>query len=148
MMDAKSDLRVPLYFWVVGGVALLWNIMGCGIFFNEMFNQEAAMESFTEAQKEWVRTTPSWVYVIFGLSVATGLAACVGLLLRKNWALPLFVASFLFVLIQMGYTMLVAGGLQVMGPAGAVMPIVVVILALAWVVSTLKFRNADWWSGH
>ncbi|MCP4098938.1 MAG: hypothetical protein GY748_22160 [Planctomycetaceae bacterium] len=95
-----------------------------------------------------MRTTPSWVYVIFGLSVATGLAACVGLLLRKNWALPLFVASFLFVLIQMGYTMLVAGGLQVMGPAGAVMPIVVVILALAWVVSTLKFRNADWWSGH
>ncbi len=145
-MDAKPDTPVPMILWVVGGVALLWNIMGCGIFFNEMFNQEAAIESWTEAQKEWVRSTPFWVYVIFGLSVATGLVASVGLLLRKDWSLPLFIASFIFVLIQMGYTMLIAGGLKLMGASGAVMPVVVVSLALAWVLSTRKFKSANWWS--
>ena len=145
-MDAKPDTPVPMILWVVGGVALLWNIMGCGIFFNEMFNQEAAIESWTEAQKEWVRSTPFWVYVIFGLSVATGLVASVGLLLRKDWSLPLFIASFIFGLIQMGYTMLIAGGLKLMGASGAVMPVVVVSLALAWVLSTRKFKSANWWS--
>tara|TARA_B100000809_G_scaffold220207_1_gene227826 strand:- start:330 stop:485 length:156 start_codon:yes stop_codon:yes gene_type:complete len=38
------------------------------------------------------------------------------------------------VIVQMFYTMIVAGGLEVMGPSGAIMPAVVIVLAgvLAW----------------
>ena len=44
----------------------------------------------------------------------------------------------------MVYTMLVAGGLQVMGPSGAVMPAVVITLSIAWLLFSLFFKGKGW----
>ena len=56
-----------MWFWVIAAVALLWNIMGCVILFSEVFAQEALMESMTEEQKEWSRSTPGWIYFVFAI---------------------------------------------------------------------------------
>jgi hypothetical protein len=90
------------------------------------------LESFTEAQKEWSRSTPTWIYLVFAISVITGIAGCVSLLMRKRLAIPLFAISCIAVIIQMTYAMLIDRGLQVMGPSGAVMPVLVVILSIVW----------------
>jgi hypothetical protein len=138
--------KVPMWFWVVAVVALLWNIMGGMIFLTEMFSQEALMEGMTDEQKAWVRSTPSWIYFVFGLSVATGLLGSIGLLLRRNFPVILFSISFVAVLVQMIYTMVIAGGLQVMGPSGAVMPVIVTVLAFIWLVASIYFNRQGWLS--
>jgi pimeloyl-ACP methyl ester carboxylesterase len=82
--------------------------MGGMIFLTEMFAQEAAMEGMSDAQKAWIRSTSSWIYFVFGISVVTGIAGSVALLLRTNKSLMLFAVSFVAVLIQMTYTMIIA----------------------------------------
>jgi hypothetical protein len=143
-MNEQTKTSVPAWFWIIAIVALLWNIMGGMIFLTEVFAQESMMETMTEPQKEWVRSTPTWIYIVFAIAVSTGLAGSVFLLLRKRLAVPLFVLGLVAVVIQMAYTMLIAGGLQVMGPSGAVMPAVVVTLALVWLLFSLLFKSKGW----
>jgi hypothetical protein len=143
-MNEQTRTSTPIWFWVVAVVALLWNIMGGMIFLTEVFAQESMMESMTEPQKEWTRSTPMWIYVVFAIAVITGLAGSVCLLMRNRLAVPLFIVGFVAVVIQMVYTMVIAGGLQVMGPSGAIMPAVVVTLALVWLLFSLHFKSKGW----
>jgi hypothetical protein len=143
-MNEEQKIVVPTWFWVIATVSLMWNILGCLIFSSEVFAQEAMIESMTGEQKEWVRSTPRWVYVVFAISVSTGVAGSVCLLMRKRLSVLLFTISFAAVLIQMAYTMLIAGGLQVMGPTGAVMPTVVITLAVVWLWFSLLSKGKGW----
>ncbi|MGB0761497.1 MAG: hypothetical protein ACPGPS_18270 [Rubripirellula sp.] len=133
-MAEESKVSVPRWFWVFAVIALLWNLMGGMIFLSEVFAKEAMMESFTEEQKEWSRAIPVWVYVVFALSVVSGLLGSVALLARRGLAVSCFAVSFVAVVVQMGYTMLIAGGLKVMAPSGAVMPALVVVLSILWLL--------------
>ena len=145
-MNVQQKLSVPAWFWVIAAVSLLWNIIGCVIFLSEVFEQEAMIESMTDPQKEWARSTPRWIYFVFAISVSTGMVGSICLLMRKARSVPLFAISFAAVLIQMVYTMLIAGGLQVVGPSGAVMPTVVITLALVWLVFSLFSKGKGWFA--
>ena len=129
MIHAK--LAVPLWYWIIAVVALLWNLLGCLFFAIEMFAQEAAIESFTDEQKEWARSTPGWIYAVYALAVSTGVLGSIGLLARQRWSVAMFAISLAAVLVQMIYTMLIAGGLQAMGPTALIMPAVVIAIAAA-----------------
>ena len=143
-MNRQPKSAVPVWYWLVAAVALLWNLLGCLFFAVEMFAQEAAIQSWSEPQKEWARSIPGWIYVVYGLAVTTGVAGSLGLLLRKSWAIPLFRVCLAAVIVQMGYTMLVARGLQVMGPSGAVMPSLVIAIAAALLWFAWFARNRGW----
>jgi hypothetical protein len=143
-MNEETKPAVPVWFWIVATVALLWNLMGCGVLTMEMFFQEEAIATFTEEQKEWTRSTPAWIYFVFAISVSTGVAGSLGLFLRKGWTVFLFVICLAAVLVQMVYTMLIAGGLQVMGPSGAIMPAVVVVLAVVWAWFSWFSKGKGW----
>src|SRR5688500_9698215 len=109
----------------------------------EMFAQEAMMESMTLDQKDWARSIPSWIYFVYGLAVATGVLGSIGLFLRNHWSVALFAVSLEALLVQMGYTMIIGGGLQVMGPSGLMMPLLVIVLsgALLWFSWFSKSRS-------
>ena len=143
-MNEEQKTVVPTWFWVIAAVSLMWNILGCVIFSSEVFAQEAIIESMTDEQKEWVRSTPRWIYVVFAISVSTGVVGSFCLLLRNKLSVPMFTISFAAVLIQMVYTMLIAGGLRVMGPTGAVMPTVVITLAVVWLWFSLLSKGKGW----
>ena len=130
-MNQTPKSSVPVWYWVIAAVALLWNLLGCLFFAVEMFAQEAAIQSWTEPQKEWARSIPGWIYVVYGLAVTTGVAGSLGLFMRKAWTIPLFALCLAAVVVQMAYTMLIAGGLQVMGPSAAIMPSLVIAIAAA-----------------
>jgi len=130
-MNQEAKSSVPRWYWVIAAVALLWNLMGCAFFGMELFAQESAMESMTQAQKEWIRSIPSWIYFVYGVAVATGVAGSIGLFLRKGWTPLMFAICLVAVIVQMVYTMIIGGGLQVMGPSGLVMPSLVIGIAAA-----------------
>ena len=143
-MNEEQKTVVPTWFWVIAAVSLIWNILGCVIFSSEVFAQESIIESMTDEQKQWVRSTPRWIYLVFTISVSTGVAGSIFLFMRKKLSVPLFAISFAAVLIQMVYTMLIAGGLQVMGPSGALMPTVVITLAVVWLWFSLLSKGKGW----
>ncbi len=143
-MDNQKKPTVPTWFWVISAVSLIWNVLGCVIFSSEVFAQEAMIESMTGEQKEWVRATPYWVYTVFAISVGSGVAGSTCLLMRKKLSVSLLTISFVSVMIQMVYTMVIAGGLQIMGPSGAVMPTVVICLSVAWLIFSQVTKGKGW----
>lgn len=128
-------------------MALLWNLLGCAFFGMELFAQEAMMQSLTEAQKEWARSTPVWIYFVYGLAVFTGVAGSIGLFLRQGWTTAVFAICLAAVIVQMVYTMLLAGGLQVMGPSGLAMPVLVIAIAGAQLWFAWLARSRGWLGG-
>jgi hypothetical protein len=143
-VNPATKPSVPFWYWAIVGLALLWNLLGCLFFAVEMFAQEAAIQSLTEPQKEWARSIPGWIYFVYGLAVTTGVAGSIGLFLRKGWTIPLFAISLAAVIVQMAYTMLIGGGLQVMGPSGAVMPSLVIAIAAALLWFSWFARSCGW----
>jgi hypothetical protein len=135
---------VPLWYWAIATAALLWNLMGCAFFVIEIFAQEAAIESMTQAQKEWARSIPRWIYFVYGLAVSTGVAGSIGLFLRKGWTTATFAICLVAVIVQMVYTMIIGGGLQVMGPSGLVMPSLVIGFAAALLWFSWFARSRCW----
>ena len=102
------------------------------------------MESMTEPEKEWVRSIPVWIFFVYGLAVATGVAGSIGLLLRKGWTIPMFAISLGAVVVQMVYTMLIGGGLQVLGPPALVVTAVVIGIAAALLWFSRLARRRGW----
>lgn len=143
-MNQETKSPVSSWYWVIASAALLWNLMGCAFFAVELFAQEAAIQSMTQAQKEWARSIPRWIYFVYGLAVTTGVAGSIGLFLRKSWAITMFAICLTAVTVQMGYTMLIGGGLQVMGPSGLVMPSLVVGFAAALLWFSWFARRRGW----
>ncbi len=143
-MKPTTKSAVPLWYWLIAAVALLWNLLGCVFFGIEMFAQEAAMESMTEAQKDWARSIPGWIYLVYGLAVSTGVAGSIGLFLRKGWTIAMFAICLVAVIVQMVYTMIPGGGLQVMGPSGLVMPSLVIGIAAALLWFSRFARSRSW----
>lgn len=124
-------------------VALLWNMMGCTAFLAEVFAQEAMMESMTEEQKEWSRAIPTWIYFVYALAVTTGVAGSIGLFMRKAWSVPLLASCVAAVMVQMAYVM-IAGVLQVMGPSGLVMPMLVIVVSSTFLWFSWFARGKGW----
>ncbi len=145
-MNQATRSSVPRWYWAIAAVALLWNLMGCAIFAIEIFAQEAVMESMTQAQKEWARSIPRWIYIVYGVAVTTGVAGSIGLFLRKSWTVATFAICLAAVTVQMVYTMLIAGGLQVMGPSGLVMPATVVGIAAGLLWFSWFARSRGWFA--
>jgi hypothetical protein len=143
-MQHQTKSAVPLWYWVIAAVALLWNVLGCVSFAIHIFAQEDMMKSMTEDQKQWARSTPDWIYFVFGLAVSTGVAGSIGLFLRKEWTIAMFAISLVAVIVQMGYTMIIAGGLQVMGPSEAGMPSLVIVFAAALLWFSWFARSRNW----
>lgn len=143
-MTEQHQGSVPVWFWVIAMLALFWNLLGGVIFLAEVFAQDAMLESMTDEQQAWARATPNWIYFVFAISVGTGIAGSVCLLTRRSVSVLLLTISFVAVLVQMVYTMLIAGGLLVMGPSGAVMPAVVVILSLVWLLFARFSQGKGW----
>jgi hypothetical protein len=146
-MNQPSQRSVPVWYWGVATVAVLWNLLGCAAFAMELFAQEAMMESMTEPQREWARSIPVWIYFVYGVAVATGVAGSVGLFLRRGWSVLMFAISLVAVLVQMVHTMVIAGGLQVMGAGAAIMPCLVIVLAAIFLWFSWFARGRGWIGG-
>lgn len=124
--------KVNTIYWVIAGLGFLWNLMGVYQFYVE-YNFWSKPDTRSALPPEFgplYDASPSWLYVVFAIAVLAGLLGCVGLLLRKKWAVPVFMVSLIAVFIQMGYNLFGMDTLNVLGKSAAIMPLVVVGFAL------------------
>ena len=86
-------------FWLVGGVALIWNLMGVGNYIMQM--NPDAVSAMPESHRAIIEGRPAWATGAFAVAVFGGALGCLLLLLRKSAAQYLFVASLLGVIVQL-----------------------------------------------
>lgn len=120
----------PLGFWIVSVLALLWNLVGMAIFFMQINMPPEALAAMPAEQRALYESTPVWVNGAFAVAVFGGAFGSAMLLMRKRLALPLLALSLLGVLVQMGYTYLMTPAFRVYGASGAILPALLVLIAL------------------
>lgn len=120
----------PKHLWIIGVITLLWNLVGAYDYLMTQTENEAYMSQFDEAQLEYFYGFPMWVEVFWALAVWGSVAGSVLLLMRKRLAVPVFLVSFVSMVITAVYNFGLSSGMDVMGTGGLVFSIVIFIVAL------------------
>lgn len=95
-------MRKPtIVYWVIAGLAFVWNLMGVAAYLGQSFmTDQQIVEAYGSEQATMIITQPSWYTAVFALAVFGGAIGCLGLLLRKSWAVLPLMLSLLCVVIQ------------------------------------------------
>ena len=81
-------------------------------------------------QQPLYENIPAWVTGAFAIAVFGGALACILLLIRKKLATTLFLVSLLGVIVQTSYYVFMSDTVEVLGPEGLIMPIVVLLIGV------------------
>ena len=137
----SDTVRVHWSFWVIGIVALVWNLMGSA----NIVLQRVAPD--LEAMPEWwravVASRPAWATGAMLVAVFGGLIGCVLLLLRKSAALYLFVAALLGTVVTMSHAVGVPGA----GPRQIVEAVVLPVAVGLFLIWYARLAHRKRWTG-
>lgn len=136
--------KAPVWFWIVSGLALLWNLAGVGAYLQHAYMSIEDLEKLSQAERLLYESQPSWVTAAFAIAVWGGTLGCIALLLRKKWAKPILLISLIGVLTQMGHSFFMTNSFEVYGPGAMIMPIMVIIIAIALVFFARKSFDRKW----
>lgn len=125
-------------FWIISILALLWNAMGVMAYLMmSQITKEELIEQYGQGFADLFAAKPAWAVSSFAIAVFAGLLASIALLLRKKWALPLFVLSLVGVIIHDIWGIMV-GTLSVIGTFDKVMTAAVVVIGVFLIWFTKK----------
>ncbi len=132
MTDEK--IKIPIWFWVVSIIMLLWNLMAINTFFQHITISEEALQAMALNERELYGAYPYWIKIDFGVAVLGGVLGSLGLLLRKKWAKTFLVISLIAVIVQMFFSLVIAKATDVYGPEAVIMPLIVILVScfLVW----------------
>lgn len=139
-----NALKLPLWFWVISILGLLWFLMDLMAFVMRVFMFDAMMSDMPENQQRLYIAMPSWVNVIFSLEVFGGVLGCIGLLLKKRWALVFFIISIIGVLTQTYYVYFMSDAISLMGAPAIIMPLVAIFIGTG-LIFTMKQATSRCW---
>jgi len=139
-MNDENVGGVHWSFWVIGAVALIWNVMGAINFFVQM-NPEV-LAAYRESERAIVEGRPVWATTGFAIAVFGGALGCLLLLFKKSFAYYLFITSLIGVIV----TMIHALGLGVDFGLGEILGIILMpLLVAAFLIWYSKQAESKGW---
>lgn len=130
MSEAQAS-KTPRHLWIIGILALLWNLMGAFDYLMTKTKNEAYMGQFSPEQLEFFYDFPAWLTAFWAVAVWGGVLAAVLLLMRKKLAVPVFVVSFLCMVVTAIHNYGFAGAADIVGGMGLAFSAIVFVVALA-----------------
>src|SRR3546814_17143888 len=91
-MESKA-MKVPASVWIVGALALLWNLVGVAAFVMQVAMPAEALGAMPAEQRAIYAATPAWLSVFYGLATFAGVAGSIGLLPRRRWAASVYLVE-------------------------------------------------------
>lgn len=143
-MHATDSHKPPAWFYLIGGIALLWNLMGLMMFAIQMTMSQDSLAALPEDQRALYESMPTWVMIAFAVAVICGTLGSVALVLRKPWSILLFGLSLIGVAVQATHTMVISNAIQVMGQQALIMPTIIALIALFLVLFSVWSRSRGW----
>jgi hypothetical protein len=140
----KSSLGKPTRaFWIVGALAVVWNLIGVMSYLMTVTMSPETLDAMSEAERNLYTEIPAWATAAYAIAVFSGVLGSIALLLRKSWAVPLFVVSLVAILVQMGHAFFASAMLEVQGATAAVLPLLIMAIAayLLWFARSARTRG-------
>ncbi len=119
---------LPITFWLIAGIALLWNLMGGFAFYTDITITQEAISLLPLEQQARYLDNPIWMKIMYGIATIGGIIASIGLLMRKAWSEKLFLVSLIAVLVQMGSVVFTMMGEMTM--KDMMLPLMVILIAM------------------
>ncbi|NCP01598.1 MAG: hypothetical protein GW822_01295 [Sphingomonadales bacterium] len=121
--------KAPIWFWLVGVVALLWNGLGVLAYLQQVTMSAAEFAALPELQQDLLSTQPLWVTAAFAIAVFAGFVASICWLLQKRVTVRLFLLSLLAVIVQFSSYFIIDGYMEFISGQGWIMPVLILLLA-------------------
>ena len=126
----NTTIKPPTSFWIITILALLWNLMGVYQYYLGNFELESIRDTVSPEEFSVMESLPTWYGIVFALAVFSGILGCILLLVKKKGAVPVFGISLLTVLFIEVYWLLGTDIMQVAGYSAAIMPLLVIAVAI------------------
>jgi hypothetical protein len=132
------------WFWVVSAIALVWNLMGVIAYLAQVMMSPEALLALPENERALRESTPAWSTGAFAIAVWGGTLGCILLLLRRKLATPILILSFVGIVVQMVHAIFMSKSIEVYGPGGLVMPIMVLVIGASLIWFSRKATANGW----
>lgn len=133
MEQAGTTGKVPLSFWIVAALGVLWNGFGVMAYWLTVTHNPKVMAQTPAEMVEALNRTPMWAMAAWGLAVGAALAGSLLLVLRSRWAVPAFIASLAGLLVLTIYQV------------ASSMPMSIVQVVIIWLIALflLRFSSSE-----
>ena len=132
----------PKWFLPVAIAALLWNLLGCAAYLSDVMLTPEDVAKMTADQQALYAARPSWSVAATAIAVWGGAAGCLGLIVRKRWAMPLLIASLAGVIVQ-DVSLFGLSGVSA-PPVAVVLQGLVLVIAIGLVLLARKAAARRW----
>jgi hypothetical protein len=112
---SNSTPSIPKIYWIISGLALLWYLFGLSVYYMSVSTSPETYKEWLDSGQysagyiEYMQTVPSWTWSAFAIATTSGVLACICLLLRRSWAVPLFIVSLIGSLVLYAYAYILSG---------------------------------------
>ena len=130
---SNSTTKPSTVFWIISSIALFWNIMGVVAYLGQAYMTDEALSLLAENEQAYYANVPAWVTAAFAIAVFSGFLGSLALVLKKKWSKPLFLLSFVTVVVQVFYNLFIQEFVALTG-SRAILPIITIVIAafLVW----------------
>ena len=146
-MSEELNAKPPIWFWIVSGLAFVWNLMGVSQYLARVSmspEEFANYAQLTEAQQAAIGVEPAWFMGAFAIAVFGGALGCLAMLIRKKWATLLLALSLLAVLSQQLYFWVLTDMGSKLAGFNLWMTIAIPVIALLLLLMARSFATKGW----
>lgn len=140
----STDSKPASWYWIVCGIALIWNLMGVMAYVAQVTMSPEALQALSDDERMLYENTPVWATSAFALAVWGGVLGSLLLLLRRKLATPVLMISLAGILVQMYHAFFMSKSIEVYGPGGMVMPAMVILIAIYLVWLSNNANRKGW----
>jgi hypothetical protein len=145
-MSEGRSVQSPKWFMIVSLIAFVWNLLGVTAYIMQATMSPETLAALPDAERALLESTPAWATAAYAIAVHGGALGCLFLILRKTWAVPLLELSFLGVIVQMFHSIFIANSIEVHGPGGMTMPVMVIVISFYLVFLARSAKARRWLS--
>ena len=143
-MSDMLNGRPTTNFWIISGAALVWNLIGIVFYVGQVTISPEALATMTEAHQQFFLATPSWATGAFAIAVNAGALASLFLLLRRAWAVPLFMVSLAAIVVQDIDAFVMRDAFSILGINGIIIPSMVFAIGIALLMYSRAVKARGW----
>jgi hypothetical protein len=144
-MSDELDNKPTTAYWVIAGLLLSWNVLGLYMYYGQSVATEEtyADAKYSVEQIAFVMAEPAWAHAAYAIAVNAGVLGAILLLLRKAWAVPLFVLSLIGALVQDLDAYVLRGALDHFDAVWLAIPVAVLVICVfeIWYSSQAKAKG-------
>lgn len=134
-----SNDKTPMTHWLIAGAALIWNLFGLMVYISTVSaTPEDLAAVYSEAEIRFIESIPMWATAANAIAVTAGVLACILLLFRRSLAMPMFIASFVALIVQDLHSFVLNDVTAVFGMVPAYIQLTVMIIAIAMILYTRR----------